>query len=329
MNVCGTRGVFLTLNIQHSTLNYLRPMAVNIGDKVSFLNENLKGEVTSIKAGGMIGVTVEDGFEIDVTVREVVVTDAVVGAAPVMAREEMALPSQVDAKAGMYWMLTETPAGYELKILNNLVYPVLFTCYRKNLTAIELQASGRLEPGAMQNITASKSKELSRMGSFSAQYLPLRQFPSQIPQPMSATFESADMQPVNISGKTGENPFYLFAMHAQKSQPAAPQQPESKPVQLNNISKPTEVLDLHAEALGLGELPGDEILKKQMEYFHRHLELGLAYDMPRLIFIHGSGKGVLKNLITLALKGNKNVAGIKEADEREFGYGAIEIKLKN
>jgi hypothetical protein len=140
------------------------------------------------------------------------------------------------------------------------------------------------------------------------------------------------MQAVNISGKTGDNPFYLFAMHAQKSQPAAPAepaQPEARPVQLNNVSKPAEVLDLHAEALGLGELPGDEILKKQMELFHKHLELGLAYNLPRLIFIHGSGKGVLKNLISLALKGNKNVVGIKEADEREFGYGAIEITLKN
>ena len=303
-------------------------MAVNIGDKVSFLNENLKGEVTALKASGMIGVTLEDGFEIDVALREVVVTDAVVGAAPVMAREEMALPPQVDAKAGMYWMLIESPAGYELKVLNNLTYPVLYTCYRKSVTSIELQASGRLEPGAMQNIVGAKTKELARLGTFTAQILPLRQFPSQIPSPTSAVFESADMQPVNISGKSGEHPFYLFAMHAQKSQPAEPAQPETRSVQLNNISRPNEVLDLHAEALGLNGLSGDEILKKQMDLFHKHLELGLAYDMPRLIFIHGSGKGVLKNLITLALKGNKNVAGIKEADEREFGYGALLIEFR-
>jgi translation initiation factor IF-1 len=39
---------------------------INPGDKVGFINEPVQGVVTSIKGNGLVGVTIEDDFEIDV-----------------------------------------------------------------------------------------------------------------------------------------------------------------------------------------------------------------------------------------------------------------------
>jgi hypothetical protein len=47
-------------------------MVMEIGDKVSFVNEKQDGVIVSIKTNGMMVVEIEDGFTVDVTVKELV-----------------------------------------------------------------------------------------------------------------------------------------------------------------------------------------------------------------------------------------------------------------
>ncbi len=74
--------------------------SMNIGDKVVFKNENLSGVITAIYSNDLVGVTIEDDFELKVHASEVIVTESLVkktespaAAAKVTAEKEV--------KAGM------------------------------------------------------------------------------------------------------------------------------------------------------------------------------------------------------------------------------------
>jgi len=48
---------------------------LKLGDKVKFVNENMEGIVTSFKGKNMVGVTIEDDFEIPVLASEILKID--------------------------------------------------------------------------------------------------------------------------------------------------------------------------------------------------------------------------------------------------------------
>ncbi|MBA3704334.1 MAG: Smr/MutS family protein [Bacteroidetes bacterium] len=58
-------------------------MNLNIGDKVSFLNEKGEGIITKIINKKMVGVTIEDGFELPFTVSELILTEPAIKKNPV------------------------------------------------------------------------------------------------------------------------------------------------------------------------------------------------------------------------------------------------------
>ncbi len=53
-------------------------MNLNIGDKVSFLNEKGKGIVTKIINKKMVGVTIEEGFELPYVISELILLEAAI-----------------------------------------------------------------------------------------------------------------------------------------------------------------------------------------------------------------------------------------------------------
>ena len=57
-------------------------MNFNIGDKVSFLNEKGKGVITTIINKKMVGVTIEEGFELPYTISELILLEAAIQKAP-------------------------------------------------------------------------------------------------------------------------------------------------------------------------------------------------------------------------------------------------------
>lgn len=309
---------------------YLCDMAgINIGDEVRFINEQLTGTVTSLKINGLAGVTIEDGFEIDVPVNELVV---VVRSAAPAASEIRQAPKPVSmpkAREGFWWQVSETDAGFQVHFWNHTEHPVLFTAYREGITATELLLAGRAEPGELKTLANVKGKERSRRGRFHITVLTVRNLPAKVPEPVSHVFDFESFNAVNPDHLTHDARHWLISV----SRPAATAEPAQisvKPATASNppVSRPDEVIDLHAPALGLEGLNGDSILKKQMDEFHRQLELALAWEMPEITFIHGSGSGVLRNLIQIALKGHSGVRQFSEAAPLKFGQGAIRIQLK-
>jgi|GEM_PF-2098713 len=310
--------------------------SINIGDQVSFINETLAGEVTSIKANGLIGVTIEDDFELDVKASDLVVTHSTVKRVAdkinIAPQEQTNLPKpELGTKPALYWYMTDGKEGYNLHLANLRDSPFLFVCYRQGNINLELIAEGKIEPGEYKKMMLLVGKDTAKWGSFIVQFLAIRNLPAVIPDPLQGklVLESHTLnQPTAM--KEGK-PYWLLPINLVKIKPTVEKETEApisiEPI-LYNPTKPYDIIDLHAETNELMALEPDLILKKQMEIFYYNLELAIAYKMPKIVFIHGVGTGVLKNLISLAVKGNKHVALATAAPFTMYGEGAMEIRLR-
>ena len=69
-------------------------------------------------------------------------------------------------------------------------------------------------------------------------------------------------------------------------------------------AKFSTTLDLHAEKLNLGsrDLEPQKILSKQLKTCRTFLEKAIQRRVPRVIIIHGKGKGILKHEVGLLLE---------------------------
>jgi hypothetical protein len=302
---------------------------INPGDKVSFINEPVQGVVTSIKANGLVGVTIENDFEIDVRAEELVVLEKSATAAPAAAVvkpvENRFVPK---AGKGIYWLISENDSGFVVSLLNNTENPVLFAAYRSGITSNELMQSGSCGSGEVKDISHIKGKERNRRGKFTISVLLLRHMPATIPLPYHHIFDFEQWNAIDPDAISHLSKNWLIRIENSQEKPVqAAALPNKMPAEVQSISRPDKEIDLHAESLGLHGLDGDAILKMQMETFQKNLELGIAWQMDSMIFIHGVGSGVLKNLIYLALKGKKDVTWYGEANHSTYGYGATEVRF--
>ena len=87
-------------------------------------------------------------------------------------------------------------------------------------------------------------------------------------------------------------------------------------------------MDLHIHELveDPSNLQQSEILEFQKNYFIRCLDGAIQYNFLNVIFIHGVGNGVLRDVLTDQLK---KTGGIEffDAPMINYGVGAIEVKL--
>ncbi|AMR29112.1 hypothetical protein A0257_19790 [Hymenobacter psoromatis] len=93
---------------------------------------------------------------------------------------------------------------------------------------------------------------------------------------------------------------------------------------------PPHEFDLHLEALrpeGAADLSNTAMLRLQLDAFEDALSRALATNMHEIIFIHGTGNGVLRKEIHRQLSRNKDIKFFEEAQKEKFGYGATLVRL--
>ena len=87
-------------------------------------------------------------------------------------------------------------------------------------------------------------------------------------------------------------------------------------------------VDLHLhELVDLNENKSDyEKLNLQVKYFRKCMDAAIAYRIKKIIFIHGVGKGTLKQEIIHELK---KYARVKyyDAPYKKYGFGALTVEL--
>ena len=92
---------------------------------------------------------------------------------------------------------------------------------------------------------------------------------------------------------------------------------------------PAPEFDLHIEKLVPNKrgMSNYDILTLQTETAKRHIEFAIRNRIPKIVFIHGVGEGVLKSELDFLLGRYDNIA-FAEANYLKYGQGATEVFIK-
>ena len=93
------------------------------------------------------------------------------------------------------------------------------------------------------------------------------------------------------------------------------------------LNKSKYEIDLHIEKLypNYKNLAPSEMLQIQLKEFQNALDLAIATHQKEIVFIHGIGKGLLKNEIHLKLNQTNWVYKYVNNYDSRYGYGATEV----
>lgn len=88
-------------------------------------------------------------------------------------------------------------------------------------------------------------------------------------------------------------------------------------------------VDLHIEKLvkKFKHLSNFDILNIQVDTARSQLEFAIKNRIPKLVFIHGMGEGVLKSELEF-LFGRYHEISFQDANYRKYGLGATEVYIK-
>jgi dsDNA-specific endonuclease/ATPase MutS2 len=107
-----------------------------------------------------------------------------------------------------------------------------------------------------------------------------------------------------------------------------------KPNYLNKEKKskkemPVPEFDLHIEKLvkNYKSMNNYEILTLQSETAKKHIEFAIRNRIPKIVFIHGVGEGVLKSELDFMLGRYENIT-FQDANYQKYGQGATEVYFK-
>ena len=87
--------------------------------------------------------------------------------------------------------------------------------------------------------------------------------------------------------------------------------------------------DLHIEKLVINKqgMSNYDILTLQSETAKRHIEFAIKNRIPKIVFIHGVGEGVLKAELDFLLGRYDNI-DFREGNYQKYGQGATEVFIK-
>jgi hypothetical protein len=92
---------------------------------------------------------------------------------------------------------------------------------------------------------------------------------------------------------------------------------------------PVPEFDLHIEKLVKNPrgMSNYEILTLQAETAQRHIEFAIRNRIPRIVFIHGVGEGILKAELDFLL-GRYDAVDFRDANYQKYGLGATEVFIR-
>jgi dsDNA-specific endonuclease/ATPase MutS2 len=92
---------------------------------------------------------------------------------------------------------------------------------------------------------------------------------------------------------------------------------------------PPPEFDLHIEKLvpNYRGMSNYDILTLQSETAKRHIEFAIRNRIPKIVFIHGVGEGILKSELDFLL-GRYEMITYQDANYQKYGLGATEVYIK-
>lgn len=317
--------------------------ALKLGDKVRFVNEQMEGVVTSIN-GKIVGVTIEDDFEIPVASNEVVKIEA-----KVPTKEEpqfITRKSQyVQVHSGVHIAFERhSETKLELKLHNSESDWISFAYFHQSGDQFILKHQGSV---ALETWISLGYFDLEVFSTW-----PTMAFQIMFVNEHGNTFKPQLVKTLRFHAKEFHAAFkqcyflgkqaYTFRLDEAVNQKSLEKllqkdfnEPAiNKPVYVTEESlskKPQSVVDLHIEQLTdqISQLTAQDILDLQIRVIEKSIEMAHLHKMPKIVLIHGIGNHFLKNKLKNYLTQQKLIVKeYRDADPIQYGGGATEVILK-
>ncbi|QHL86595.1 DUF2027 domain-containing protein [Nibribacter ruber] len=324
---------------------------MNIGDRVRLMHGKEQGVITRFLDNNLVEVAIDNDFTIPVMRREVVVIAAeeekhfgnnptpepVVSQRPSMAN---LAPAQVASAAGVYIGLVHTTAELlAVHVINNSEYDLLFTYGEESGKGYCALSNDKLGPKKTKSVVHLHMNDFDKWPDLVVQYLQHKVNATTLMESVTRRlkFKASSFYKAKKTVPVLQKEGYLFQLD---SKPVAVNPDEillqmiesSSLIENAKVSAPSHEVDLHIEKLLPDADPktmsNSEILRQQLAAFEDALERAVATNMHEIIFIHGTGNGVLKKEIQKLLSRNPHIKFYEEARKEKFGYGATKVSLK-
>lgn len=321
-------------------INTFATMKYKLGDFVRFVDERLEGYVTKIIDEQMIGVTVEDDFEIPVLASKVTYVH---GHGAESHDEEFVAdvkqPAGEFKSKGVHIAVVadaKANALVHLYIINETSYQLLASLTTQQQKDFKGEFAGIVEPNGVAKVYSAKLSELQLWPKLIFQVLFYTKQNQPLPEPLNV---SEQFKAKDFAGAKKMVPYIKqqgwviqldepeLVIDAEKLKESFFKPAEEKP---QTVAKPVSELDLHIEKLrdDYQFLASSEILNIQTDHFKKALDAAIVHQMPDITFIHGTGNGILKHELHKLLSKHPKVQTFMDARKEKFGYGATKVILK-
>jgi len=314
-------------------------MKYKLGDFVRFVDEKMEGFVTRIIDDQMIGVTGEDDFEIPVLASKVTSVHGYIPAGSVKETkiEEPEFTGEFSNKGVYLGFVNDAKANsvVHFHLVNDSSFQLLAALTTSGQNKFKGEFAGLIAPKTAVKIYSAQMADLQLWPKFT---LNITFFTTQNIEPPAPLAIQEKFKAKDFAGSKKQLPVlkqqgWLIQLDepeviidAQKLKESFFKSSEEK----TTVDKPGKEIDLHIEKLRNDHqfINSAEILKIQLEQFHRSLDAAIVHQLPEIIFIHGAGNGTLRHEIQKSLSKHPKVQTFMDAQKEKFGYGATKVILK-
>ncbi len=334
-------------------------MSIQLGDKVSFLNEDLDGTVTKIIDNKLVEVTTNDGFGIPVLIKELVKKSGNSGGvheqnSSPQNKSMLNLSSRIHLEKKPYICFAKNSANdKELCIVNNTDYAQFFVLRIQKLGEWVILYSGKVSKRRYVFVSSFSDKELDDfrkviLDTLNVEFSLKQHFvpkTAEIKIKSAKFFKESSYSEIPILEK---NALLIDASGEAIKEPELPKESgksveprlKKKTLQSPKVVGKIELkqdkrtrnrgeLDLHIEKLGVdvkGKSNG-EIVQIQLDATRNFLDKSILAGKRELILVHGVGNGTLKKEVHKLLKSYYGIR-FEQGDSRKYGDGATLVHLK-
>ncbi len=301
-----------------------------LGDQVELLDSKEKG--TIIKKEGNLLIVNIDGFEYEVLDSEVVLI-------PDLTKKNnpSKIEKQEELQEGFYLLLDIEEHWISIYLLNHTACSLHFIINLQGKT-LEYIKDGLLEPFKSQKIKSVSIDTFTRDAKFQVQLLSCYKNNPEKNQFLNIHFEPSqkvlNRKVQYIKNLQKEVIVFPLEVEVQPSKSSA-----KIPVHLKNKTNTQNFdlcletdsyleFDLHIEKLTDKPLLIENPLSFQLKKAEEFLYTAITKKCSKIVFIHGGGKGKLKEELISLLKNHPNVGEHGTADIQKYGLGATYFELK-
>lgn len=318
-------------------------MALQIGDKVKFLNDEGGGEITQLIDKDTVMVLSEiDDFEIPMLIRELIPMNR-----GEVVEKQVDMSNVVDVRMlaikKTSIIFAEKEGDFNCYIYNGGNAALVCGVFEEKEQEISGVFSGMLQPNSVQKLETYSLKNFEKVVQWRVQGFYFEKYPKVLSAPLDCNikmhpkkfFGEGNKKFIDEIGADGiivplEGSFEDISLKPDDLFASVPELQQSKPkkVERVNTEKVLEV-DLHINELleSTKGMTAGEMLEYQMDTFRKILEENKNFKGKKLIFIHGVGNGVLKQRIRHELQKHPRCI-VQDASFQEYGWGATMVIIK-